>query len=86
MITTPANKLLTEVHNEKLRMPSVLLEENHAACLCQSTEEALQAFSPYPSEPITDWQVSRRLYTNRTPNDANLIQPVEAANYKKRAS
>lgn len=76
LITTPANELLAEVHNEKLRMPAVLLEENHAAWLHGSAEEALQALSPYPAERMTAWQVSRRLYANKTPNDASLLDRV----------
>jgi putative SOS response-associated peptidase YedK len=62
LITTPANQLLAEVHNEKLRMPTVLQEDNPSAWLHGATEEALQALDLYPSESMTAWQVSRRLY------------------------
>ena len=40
---------MAEVHNEKLRMPAVLREEDHAAWLTGSREQAMQALKPYPS-------------------------------------
>lgn len=76
LITMPANELLAQVHNEKLRMPAVLREEDHAAWLSGSHTEALAALQPYPSEGMEAWQVSRRLYANKTPDDASLIEPV----------
>ena len=77
LITTPANELMAEVHNEKLRMPAVLREANHAAWLSGSPEQAMEALEPYASKDMEAWQVSRRLYANKTPNDAGLIEPVE---------
>jgi putative SOS response-associated peptidase YedK len=79
LITTPPNSLLAEVHNEKLRMPAVLREEQHEAWLNGTAEEAKAALTPYPSDCMVAWQVSRRLYANKTPNDASLIAPVAAA-------
>ena len=76
LITTPANELLAQVHNEKLRMPAVLREEAHAAWLTGSPDEALQALEQYPSEGMEAWQVSRRLYANKTPDDEGLIERV----------
>lgn len=76
LITTPPNALLAEIHNEKQRMPAVLREENHEAWLTGSHEEAKAALEPYPSDLMDAWQVSRRLYANKTPNDATLIAPV----------
>lgn len=76
LITTPANELLAEVHNEKLRMPAVLREEDHAAWLTGRPEEAMHALQPYPSDGMEAWQISRRLYANKTPNDEGLIERV----------
>ncbi|HZT03838.1 MAG TPA: SOS response-associated peptidase [Steroidobacteraceae bacterium] len=78
LITTPANELLAEVHNEKLRMPAVLREEEHAAWLTGSPEEAMQALQPYPSDGMEAWQVSRRLYAVKAPNDEGLIERVKS--------
>lgn len=76
LITTPANELMAEVHNEKLRMPAVLREEDHAAWLVGSPEQAMQALKPYPSDGMEAWQVSRRLYANKAPDDEGLIERV----------
>lgn len=76
LITTPANELLAQVHNEKLRMPALLREDDHAAWLSASPADALRALEPYPSDGMEAWQVSRRLYANKTPDDANLIAPA----------
>lgn len=43
---------MAEVHNEKLRMPAVLREEDHAAWLTGSPEQAMQALEPYPSDSM----------------------------------
>lgn len=77
LITMPANDLMREVHNEKLRMPAVLLEEHHAARLRGSLEEARAALVEYPSADMVAWQVSRRLYANKTPDDEGLIERVQ---------
>lgn len=78
LITVPANELLAEVHNEKLRMPAVLREADHDAWLTGRPEEATQALQPYPSEGMEAWQVSRRLYAAKAPNDEGLIERVGA--------
>jgi putative SOS response-associated peptidase YedK len=76
LITTPANELMAEVHNEKLRMPALLREEDHAAWLTGSPEQAMQALKPYPSDDMVVWQVSRRLYANKAPDGEGLIERV----------
>lgn len=76
LITMPANDLMAEIHNEKKRMPAVLLEEHHAAWLKGSPEEARAALVEYPSADMVAWQVSRRLYAAKTPNDQSLIERV----------
>jgi putative SOS response-associated peptidase YedK len=76
LITTPANELMAQIHNEKLRMPAVLREEDHEAWLHGSPGEAKAVLVPYPSDLMVSWQVSRRLYANKSPNDPSLIEPV----------
>lgn len=65
----PANDLMSEMHNEKRRISAVLREDAHAAWLSGSPEEVLQALKPYPSEGMEAWQVSGRLYANKTLDD-----------------
>jgi putative SOS response-associated peptidase YedK len=77
LITTPANELMAQIHNEKLRMPAVLREEDHDAWLRGSVAEAKSVLTPYPSDIMVTWQVSRRLYANKGPNDASLIEPAD---------
>ncbi|HET9107433.1 MAG TPA: SOS response-associated peptidase [Steroidobacteraceae bacterium] len=79
LITVPANRLMAQIHNEKQRMPAVLREEDHEAWLQGSAPQAKAALVPYPSDTMVAWQVSRRLYAVRAPNDAALIEPISAA-------
>lgn len=51
----------------------MLREEDHATWLTGSREQALQVLEPYPSDGMEAWQVSR-LYANKTPDDAALIE------------
>lgn len=76
LITIPPNELLASVHNEKQRMPAVLREADHEAWLNGNATEAKAALTPYPSDLMVAWQVGRRLYANKTPDDASLISPV----------
>ncbi|HZO22506.1 MAG TPA: SOS response-associated peptidase [Steroidobacteraceae bacterium] len=78
LITIPPNALLASVHNEKQRMPAVLREEDHEAWLSGSAAEAKSTLVPYPADLMTAWQVSRKLYAIKTPNDSSLIEPVPA--------
>ncbi|WP_185212073.1 SOS response-associated peptidase [Sphingobacterium mizutaii] len=51
VITTAANELLEEVHNEKKRMPLVIPEESRDAWLfAEGKEEIKQLMIPYPKE------------------------------------
>jgi putative SOS response-associated peptidase YedK len=78
LITIPPNALMAEIHNEKQRMPAVLREEEHETWLTGSLDEAKAALAPYPSDAMVAWQVSRRLYAVKTPNDATLIEPTSS--------
>ena len=76
LITVPANTLMAQIHNEQLRMPAILRERDQAAWLTGSPSDAKSALGPYPDERMAAWQVGRRLYANKTPDDAGLIAPV----------
>jgi putative SOS response-associated peptidase YedK len=76
LITIPPNSLLAEVHNEKLRMPAVLREEDHDAWLQGPPAEARAVLRAYPDEQMVAWQVARRVNSPKAPNDASLIAPV----------
>jgi putative SOS response-associated peptidase YedK len=76
LITVPANRLLAEVHNGKLRMPAVLAEADHDAWLGGTPEQARAALRPYPDELMVAWKVGRRVNNPKFPNDASLIEPV----------
>jgi putative SOS response-associated peptidase YedK len=76
LITVPANRLLAEVHNGKLRMPAILTERAHDEWLGGTSQQARTALAPYPDELMAAWRVSRRVNNPRLPNDAALIEPV----------
>lgn len=60
-------------------MPAVLREKDHAVWLTGRPEQALRALEPYSSGGMEAWQVSRRLYANKTPDDAALIERTGAS-------
>jgi putative SOS response-associated peptidase YedK len=76
LITVPANRLLTEVHNARQRMPAILAQTDHEAWLSGVPQQARAALKPYPDELMTAWRVSRRVNSARLPNDASLIEPA----------
>jgi putative SOS response-associated peptidase YedK len=76
LITVPANRLLAEVHNGKLRMPAILAEEDQERWLAGAKDEAKATLRPYPDERLLAWPVSRRVNNPRLPNDASLIEPL----------
>ncbi len=76
LITVPANRLLAEVHNGKLRMPAILEEGDQERWLTGSAEEARALLRPYRDEPMVAWKVSARVNNPRLPNDASLIAPL----------
>lgn len=76
LITVPANGLLAEVHNGKLRMPAILAEADHEAWLTAPAAQARAALKPYPDEGMLAWKVSRRVNSPQLANDASLIEPL----------
>jgi putative SOS response-associated peptidase YedK len=76
LITIQPNALMASIHNEKLAMPAILRETDHDAWLNGHASDAKALLTPYPDELMLAWQVSRRLYAVKTPDDASLIDPV----------
>jgi putative SOS response-associated peptidase YedK len=76
LITVPANRLLAEVHNEKQRMPAILLESDHDRWLFGTPQAARVTLQPYPEKEMRAWRVSRRVNNPKLPDDASLIEPV----------
>ena len=76
LITLPANSLMSWVHNEKLRMPAVLREQDHDAWLNGNPADAKSALVPYPDELMVAWQVSRNINSPKLPDDESLIRAV----------
>lgn len=74
-LTLPANRLLSEIHNTRQRMPAVLAREDREAWLQGSAEEAWAVLKPYPDEHMVAWPVGTRV--NKPANDyASLIEPA----------
>ena len=76
IITLPANRLLSEIHNGGLRMPAILREEDHEAWLAGTLDDARRALQPYPDERMFAWPVSPRVNTAKNDDEA-LTHPVD---------
>jgi putative SOS response-associated peptidase YedK len=78
IITLPANRLLTEIHNSGHRMPAILREEDHEAWLSGSPDEAAKTLQPYPDDLMLAYPVSSRV--NSAKNDGEeLTRPLPDA-------
>jgi putative SOS response-associated peptidase YedK len=78
IITMPANKLMTEIHNAKHRMPAILAKQDRDVWLLGAPEEAFLALKQYPDTHMVATPVSKRVNTPKN-NDAELIAAVAAA-------
>ena len=76
IITLPANRLLSEIHNGGLRMPAILREEDHEAWLSGTLDDAYRALQPYPDDGMLAWPVSPRVNSAKVDDEA-LTDPVE---------
>ena len=76
LITVPANTLLSEVHNAKLRMPAILGAADHDLWLSGSSRQAHALLQPLVAESMRAWRVSRRVNDRQQPDDARLIEPL----------
>ena len=77
-LTMPANRLLSEIHNSKRRMPAILAREDRDTWLAGTPEEAWSVLRPYPDEHMVAWPVSTRV-NKPVNNDSRLIEPLPAA-------
>jgi putative SOS response-associated peptidase YedK len=77
ILTMPANRLLTEIHNTGHRMPAILREEDHEAWLSGSLNEASAVLLPYPDDLMVAWPVSPRVNSPKNDDEA-LTAPVRA--------
>ena len=68
--------ITTSMNTYTASVPAVLREEHHEAWLRGSPQEAKASLVSYPSDTMVAWQVSRRLYAVKTPNDGGLIEPI----------
>jgi putative SOS response-associated peptidase YedK len=76
IITLPANRLLSEIHNGGLRMPAILRAEDHEAWLAGTLDEARRVLEPYPDDGMLAWPVSPRVNSAKA-DDESLTRPVE---------
>ena len=75
IITLPANRLLSEIHNTDHRMPAILSEEDHEAWLSGTPEAAHAALRPYADELMLAWPVSPRVNSAKNDDEA-LTRPI----------
>jgi putative SOS response-associated peptidase YedK len=75
IVTMPANKLMTEIHNVKHGMPAILAKEDRDVWLTGSLEDAFAVIKQYPDTHMVATPVSTRVNTPKN-NDAKLIEPV----------
>ena len=78
ILTMPANRLLTEIHNTGHRMPAILREEHHEAWLSGNLDEARAALRPYPDDMMVAWPVSARVNSPKY-DDESLTRPLPEA-------
>ena len=76
VITMPANELLAQIHNDKQRMPAILLKEDWNTWLHGTPEEAMAALKQYPVDLMIAFPVSKRVNSPRN-NDAKLIEAID---------
>jgi putative SOS response-associated peptidase YedK len=76
IITLPANRLLSEIHNGGLRMPAILRAEDHEAWLAGTLDDARRVLEPYPDDGMLAWPVSPRVSSAKA-DDETLTDPVE---------
>jgi putative SOS response-associated peptidase YedK len=73
IVTMPANKLMTEIHNVKHRMPAILAEEDQETWLTGTADDAFKAIKQYPDTHMVATPVSTRVNTPKN-NDTTLIE------------
>ena len=58
IVTMPANKIMSEIHNAKQRMPAILRKEDRETWLKGDLESALKVLQQYPDELLIQRPVS----------------------------
>ncbi len=76
IVTMPANKLMSEIHNVNHRMPAILTKEDRDTWLSGEHEYAFKVIQQYPDTHMVATPVSTRVNTPRN-NDATLIEAVQ---------
>jgi putative SOS response-associated peptidase YedK len=77
IVTMPASKLMSEIHNAKQRMPAILAREDRDAWLKGAAHDAYGALKQYPDSHLVATPVSTRVNAPKH-NDAKLIEPLAA--------
>jgi putative SOS response-associated peptidase YedK len=75
IVTMPANKLMTEIHSVKHRMPAILSIEDRETWLKGSPEAAFAVIKQYPDTHMVATPVSTRVNKPQN-NDASLIEAI----------
>jgi putative SOS response-associated peptidase YedK len=75
IVTMPANKLMTEIHNVKHRMPAILSKEDRETWLTGTADDAFKAIKQYPDTHMVATPVSTRVNTPKN-NDLTLIEAL----------
>lgn len=76
LLTTPANELMSRIHNVRQRMPAILAAADHEAWLSGTAQQAKDTLRPYPDGLMVAYPVSVRVNSPRN-NDPSLIDPVD---------
>ena len=73
IITTPANELVTEIHD---RMPLILAPRDYARWLSDEPDPR-DLMRPFPATPMRMWPISTRV--NKLENDdPSVVEPIES--------
>jgi putative SOS response-associated peptidase YedK len=76
IITVPANKVISEIHNSGLRMPAMLTRAQRELWLFGAVGSAGMALAAYADERLLAYAVSDRINSPEN-NDENLLEPLE---------
>jgi putative SOS response-associated peptidase YedK len=77
IVTMPANKVMSEIHNAKQRMPAILRKEDRETWLMGDQESAFKVLQQYSDELLIARPVSTRVNAPNN-NDVSLIETVAA--------
>ncbi len=78
IVTIPANRLMSEIHNVKHRMPAILAKEDRDIWLAGAPNDAFAVIRQYPDTHMVATPVSKRVNAPKN-NDSELIAAVPSA-------